>query len=59
VAVGDGGIILVSTDAGVTWTSPTSGTDNILRGISCSGEILCVVIADDNMILTSGLSRRN
>ena len=34
VAVGDGGIILRSSDGGATWTLQSSGTTNALAGVS-------------------------
>lgn len=39
VAVGDGGLILRSTDGGVTWTSIPSPVGDALRGVSFHGDI--------------------
>src|SRR5687768_8904307 len=38
-AVGEQGAILVTRDAGVTWTAVESGTDRSLKGISFADEI--------------------
>lgn len=36
VAVGEKGIILVSTDNGETWTKKDSGTDVFIRSVACN-----------------------
>jgi photosystem II stability/assembly factor-like uncharacterized protein len=36
VAVGAGGTIVTSTDGGVGWINPDSGTDNGLQGVTCT-----------------------
>ena len=51
VVVGDSGKILTS-DAGVTWTSRTSGTGNDLRGVTWNGNTF-VIVGANGTILTS------
>jgi hypothetical protein len=51
VAVGSGGTILTSPD-GVKWTRRTSGTNNLLYGVTY-GNGLFVAVGDRGTILTS------
>ena len=37
VAVGENGIVIVSTDNGNTWATKPSGTENDLYGVACNG----------------------
>ncbi len=52
VTVGDSGVILVSTDAGVTWSPRVSGTSNWLVG-AAYGAGQFVVVGDRGLILRS------
>lgn len=52
VSVGELGTIIVSTDAGVTWSSPPSGTTNNIGGVAY-GNGKFVATGDKGLILTS------
>ena len=52
VAVGGSGNILTSTD-GILWTSRTSGTSNLLNGVTSANNIF-VAVGESGTILTSG-----
>lgn len=52
VAVGEGGVIVTSTD-GESWQTANSPTPTTLRGVACGPET-CVAVGDDGLVLTSG-----
>jgi hypothetical protein len=53
VAVGDSGVVITSSD-GITWTSRTSGVNNILYGITY-GNGLFVAVGNSGVVITSPL----
>ena len=54
IAVGDGGTMLRTTDAGLTWTVQTSGTTNTLRGVSFADASTGWAVGDAGTILRTG-----
>ena len=50
-AVGDGGLILHSTDAGETWINQRSGTITNLNGVAFTGRDSGTVVGDNGLIL--------
>lgn len=52
VAVGNSGVILTSSDAGITWTSRTSGTEEYLHDVACDGTT-CFVVGNTGTVLKS------
>ena len=54
VAVGNGGVILTSSNGGQSWAAQTSGTTNRFNGVSLSGDgQRAVAVGDGGVILTS------
>lgn len=53
IAVGDGGVILKSTDAGVTWVAKTSGTTNALYGVWALSLTTFIAVGAGGVILVS------
>lgn len=50
VAVGQGGVMLLSTDETVTWTQPASGTPNDLYALAYSGNLFLAVGANGTIV---------
>jgi RHS repeat-associated protein len=53
IAVGDGGVILGSSDGGVTWAAQSSGTTKNLTAISCPSLTTCFVSGYSGTILAT------
>ncbi len=53
MVVGDRGLIIRSTDAGVDWTTLTSGTSLDLHGVNAYGGTSWTVVGDSGLILRS------
>lgn len=51
VVVGDGGIILKTTDGGINWVSVTSGTSQNLNSIKFINNSIAVIVGDGGTIL--------
>lgn len=50
-AGGFGGRLTETTDGGVTWTSPQTGTSASINGISCASPTACVAVGDQGLAL--------
>ncbi|MFZ6179183.1 WD40/YVTN/BNR-like repeat-containing protein [Nannocystis pusilla] len=53
VAVGDGGVVVRSTDAGETWAVIDAGVTDDLVGVTCSEEGTCVAVGDGVLRLST------
>jgi photosystem II stability/assembly factor-like uncharacterized protein len=53
LAVGWLGVILASNDGGTTWIKRTSGTTNILSGVTCLTPKICLAVGYKGTILAS------
>ena len=51
LAVGSGGGVLRTADAGLTWTSVASGTGARLNGVAVSGSLSALVVGDGGVVL--------
>ena len=54
-AVGATGTIVVTNDAGTTWTTQSSGTRNNLNGLSCTSTSRCVAVGNKAGAGTNGV----
>lgn len=52
VVVGNTGVILTSSDAGVSWTARTSGTEEYLHDVACGGTT-CFAVGNTGTVLQS------
>ena len=54
VSVGESGTILTSSDDGITWTSRTSGTSSVLKGVTYGNSIFVTVGASGTILTLYG-----
>lgn len=54
IAVGSGGQVLVTEDAGITWENISTDVTSALNGISCASDMICIIVGSDAVILRTG-----